>query len=121
MAIGLAGGLEWQMALALWLAMVARSVPSVIYVRARLQLIKQKPAKVNAAITIHFIALAAIIGLIALTWLPALAIVGYAVMLVRTIGGLSKWRRDITAKKLGFIEMGLGLLTVACIAIGFTL
>lgn len=120
-AISIAGGLTWPVALALWVAMVARSVPSVLYIRARLRLVKGRPGSITNALVANTVALIVVGLLIAASLLPATALYAFVVLWLRAVGGLSRFRRTITATTLGFIEMGLGALTVGCIAIGFYL
>ncbi|MCO5183096.1 MAG: YwiC-like family protein [Anaerolineae bacterium] len=120
-AISIAGGLTWAIALALWAAMVARSVPSVLYIRARLRLVKGKPVSIAPALAASTVALIVVGMLVTANLLPATTLVAFIVLWLRTGGGLSRFRRDVTARTLGLIEMGLGAFTIACITIGFYL
>lgn len=118
-AIPLAGGWTWPTALALWCVMIARSVPAVLYVRARLRLVKGKPAQVGLALLAQ---LGGLLGVALLVWwglLPWTAVVALLILLGRAASGLSRWRRPLSTKALGFVETGLGLLTAVLVAVGF--
>jgi hypothetical protein len=119
MGIGVAGGLSWSVAVALWVAMIARGVPSVMYIRARLRVAKNKPVTIAPAVIAHVVALAAVTLLVTVNLLPDSAVVAYVILLLRAVGGLSRWHRPIPAKTIGIIEMILGFLTVFLIAVGF--
>lgn len=119
--ITLAGGWQPDPALALWIIVVARAIPSVLYVRARLRLERGQtapigPALVTQAAGIAFVALLALAGLT--HWLAVLAL---TLLLARAAYGLSSYRRRVPAKIVGFQEIGYGLLTVLLVALGYGL
>lgn len=124
-AIGLAGGMTWQPALGLWGFMITRSVPTVIFVRARLRLDKGKEGgageNVSATIAIHVLGVAAAVALVRVGWLPWAAVLAAVILLGRAILGLSdrRWRASVQA--LGFLEVGFGVLSAIIVAIGFWL
>lgn len=119
--IALAGGWPPAPALALWGAMAARSVPAVLYVRARLRLAKSKPAAASPAILAHVLALALVLSLAWLRLLPALAVVPFILLLLRALLGLSPWRLALRTQTLGWLEVLFGFLTVLLIAAGYWL
>lgn len=117
--IALAGGFDLGPALALWAVMIARSAPAVLYIRARLRLIKDKPAQSGLAITAHALALAVVCLLIWAGALPWTAAPALGLLLLRAVWGLSRFRRPLSVKALGFLETGFGLATVLLIASGY--
>jgi hypothetical protein len=124
-AITLAGGLTWLPALALWGFMIARSVPAVLFIRARLRLDKGKSAgqgdSIPGAILAHVLAIAGVTGLVLPGWLPWTAALAAVVLLGRAIWGLSAYRWRSSVKALGFLETGFGILAVIIVALGFYL
>lgn len=117
--IALAGGWNYPEALCLMGAITARSVPSIMYIRSRIRLDRGKATKTSGAIAAHIIAFLLICLMVGLNYLPVLSLLPFAVLLLRSIIGLSRFRRPINIKTIGFIEIGLGILTVSCIALGF--
>ena len=111
---------QWSLApaLALWAVMAARALPSIMYVRARLRLEKGKPADTGWVIAAHVLALVLVLGLVWLTYLPALALAALLTLLLRATLCLSRYRRPLTTKAIGFIELGLGALTVLAVYLG---
>lgn len=118
-AITLADGMAWTPSLALWGAMIARSVPAVLFVRARLRLDKGKEVAPNGAIAAHVIGLLAVAAMVWVGWLPWTAALALAILLGRCIWGLSDYRWRSSVKQLGFLETFFGFLTVFLIAAGF--
>lgn len=118
-AIGLAGGLGPVVAGALAVAIIARAVPTVLYVRARLRLNRGRAHAATTAIAAQATALTGIAALVGLGWLPPPAVVGYLVLLARAAFGLSPARRPITPQRLGILELLYGALTVVGVAAGF--
>jgi len=122
-AMALADGWSWQPALGLWGFIIARAVPAVLFIRARLRLDKGKEAAAGeslpAVFAAHALAVAGVAGLAWLGWLPWLAVVAAVGLLVRAVWGLSAWRWRSSVVALGFLETGFGLLAVLLVAIGF--
>jgi hypothetical protein len=118
-SIAIAGGWSLVGALGLWAIIVARAVPSVLYVRARLWLEKDKPIPAMPVWITSTLAVLAMIVLWLAGFVPVLAVVAMGILLVRAVYGLSKYRRPVPAKIIGFQELGLGLLTVILAAVGY--
>jgi hypothetical protein len=118
-AIALAAGWDLAPALALWAVMIARSVPAVLYVRARLRLAKGKEAQSGPAMGAHMLALVAVALLVILRLSPPTAVLAFLILLLRAAIGLSPYRRDYPPMTLGWIETGIGLMTVLIIAVGY--
>lgn len=117
-AIAFCGGWPRPLAFALWMIVAARSVPTVLYLRARLRLLRQKPASAGIAIAAHMIAALVII---VLTWkklAPWLGVLAMGVLLLRAFVGLLSTKR-ITPQRLGLGELLFGLFTVLAVAIGY--
>lgn len=110
-AMALAGGKPAAMALALWLLMIARGIPAILYVRSALH---RRAAFARLA---HVIALGVVAGLWFVHAAPLTAIVAMTLLLARTfipVGGLR-------AQTIGFREIGYGAATVLLIAAGYRL
>lgn len=120
-AIALAGGESATLAFGLWAVLAARAAPSIIYVRERLRLEKGKPAARGWVLASSGLALAAIALLAWQDVVPALAAVAIAILLARAAYGVSPWRRPARPQKIGFLELGFGLLTVLLTAVGVAL
>jgi hypothetical protein len=118
-ALALAGGWPAGVAAALWALLALKAVTSVVYVRARVRLDRGQPASVETAVAAQAGALA---GSAALAWLgtaPLLAVVAFAVLLLRAGRGLSARRRALRTRDIGFRELAYGLLVAALIATGY--
>jgi len=117
-AIALSHGWELVPALALWGALAARSVTSVLYVRARLRLEYGKPAPLVGVAVAHGLGAVALAGLIVAGTLHGLSLVAFALLTVRAALGLSHWRKPAAAKTIGFREIAFGLVYAALTAWG---
>ncbi len=117
-AIALASNWTMLSALVLWVVMVARAVPSILYVRARLRLDRGNPHLPSLVTAAHIVALLITAWLVWRTWLPPLTIVVMGLLLARAVLGLSRYRRPVPIKVIGFAELGWGLLTVLVVAFG---
>ncbi len=120
-SIALAASWELPPAFALWVVMIARSVPAVLYVRARLRLAKGQPARQAPVIGAHMLALVVIAALIILGLAPPTALLAFLILLLRASLGLSPYRRSYNPMTLGWIETATGLFAVLLIAIGYWL
>ncbi len=118
-SIALAAGWDLAPAFALWAVMIARSVPAVLYIRARLRLAKGKQAQSAPAMGAHMLALVVITLLVILRLVPSTAVLAFLFLLLRAAIGLSPYRRDFPTMTLGWIETGTGLMTVFIIAVGY--
>ena len=118
-AIALAAGWTVQAALVLWVLLVLRLIPAVLYVRARLRLEREKPYDALASNTAHGAAVLAGGGLAGVGLAPWLSVVGLGVLLVRANVGLSRYHRPATAKVIGFSEVAYGSLFVLLTAVGY--
>ncbi|RME98157.1 MAG: prenyltransferase [Chloroflexi bacterium] len=120
-AAAMAAGWSAGPALALWVILFARTVGSVVYVRARLRLERgQKIRRLPVTLT-HLLAALIIAGLAVAGLAPWLAVAALLVLLGRSLFGLSAQRRVVKPKIVGFQEMAYGLLTVLLTTIGYFL
>ncbi len=117
-AIAIAGGWRAAPALALWGVLAARTVPSIVYVRARLRLGRGAPADVGGSLVAHVAAIALVLALAWLRLAPWLAVAVMAVLATRAAWGLSPWRPNLKVWQLGLTEIAFGLLTVLAVAAG---
>ncbi len=118
-AVALAGAGSWRLAVALWAVVTARSLSSVLYVRARLRLERGEPARTGLALVAHVLGLFAVACMVAAGWLPALALLAMALLLVRAGLGLSRLRRRVSARAVGLSEIGWGIAVIVIVAVGF--
>lgn len=106
-------------ALLLWAVLIARALPSILYVRARLRLDKGLPSQPWPALFSHGIALTAAGMAVWQLQLPPLALLVYGLLALRCVEGLSAQRRPLAVRAIGFLEMGLGLLLVLVVGLGW--
>jgi hypothetical protein len=120
-AIALASGWDPAAAWPLWALMAARSVPSVLYVRARLLLARRGSRPTAAVHAAHLAALAAGTSLALAGRAPRLAVVALAALSLRSVHGLSPRRRPVRPQVVGLQEVAHGAFFVAAIAAGYAL
>lgn len=118
-SIALAGGWQVAPALALWGVLVARAIPSILFVRSRIRLDRDRPHQPLLALGTHGLALLAVGWLSGLGWLPTITLGVFILLLLRAIWGLSPYRRAVPIKVIGFSELAWGLLTVLTVAVGW--
>jgi hypothetical protein len=113
----------WDMApaLGLWLALAVRGLTSVLYVRSRLRLERDKPAMRGAALASHAVGLAALSGAALSNLLPWTAPAAMAILTARAAFGLSSVRKPRPPKVIGMLEMVYGLGFVLIVAVGYAL
>jgi hypothetical protein len=119
-AIVLASG-RWEAgpAFALWAVLVARAVPSIIYVRARLRLERGETIDRSPALITHLAGLGLVGTLVVARLLPVLAIAAMALLCIRSAWGLSPWRRPSRAPIIGIQEIAAGLATILLVTAGY--
>lgn len=118
-AIALLDGWLMLPAFMLWIVLVARSIPSILYVRSRLKLERSKPTTPMTAWAAH-IAAAIVMFLLALVnELPWLAVLGIAILTARAMVGLSNLRKPRRVAVIGIQEMLYGFSYVAIAAAGY--
>lgn len=120
-AVALLGGWGVLEAFALWALLAARIVGSILYVRARLKLEHGKPAPMMPALLADDLALLSLIALVLMGLLPPTVLAGMAVLMARSVIGLSKLRKPTAVKWIGLREVFYGVLFVLLAAVGFWL
>lgn len=118
-SIALAGGWALTPALALSAIIIARALPTVFYVRARLKLEKGQPTTTAVSAGLHMLA---VIIVALLAWgqlVPLLSVLAALILLLRAVYGLSRFRRSVKTRVIGIQEIVFGLITVTMAAIGF--
>lgn len=111
-SIAIAGGMRIVPALALSGIVIARSIPSIVYVRTLVQRAHGNTASSTPAIALHALAIPAV-ALVA----PPLATVAIAVLFVRAVWGLA--HQPPRAQTLGWREISWGLVTVVLSATAY--
>lgn len=119
--VALAGGAAVGTALALWAIMAGRSIPSILYVRARLRLEKGKSFALAPVAIANVLAVGGVSTLAVAGLAPVLAVVALTILLIRAMHGLSARRWRARVQTLGFLELGLGALTVLLTVGGYAL
>jgi hypothetical protein len=119
--IALAGNTSTQTAFALWVILTARDLPSILYVRARLRLEKDKPFSWTLVFLANMIAVLTVLVLVLLDLAPLLALLALIILFARAMYGLSPYRRRVRTQTIGFLEMTYGLLVVIATALGYAL
>lgn len=119
--IALAAGWSMIPALALWVLTAARAVSSILYVRDRLRLERGKPHRRGVTLAVHVAALGIVGALVAAGLLPWTSAAVFVVLPARAAYGLSRFRRSLAPKFIGFQELGYGALLIAATALGFAL
>lgn len=114
-------GWDYLTAFILWSALAVRSVGAILYVRSRIKLTFNRATKPAMVWGVHILALLWMMGLVAIGQLHALVLFPFVVLLLRALKGLSRYRRDVPIKVIGFSELAYGLLTVLFIAASFWL
>jgi hypothetical protein len=119
--VAMAGGWPLLPALGLWALLAARTVPAIVYVRARLRLERGQdvglaPVGVSHGLALAGVAAAAAAGAVA--WLVALP---YAVLALRAGLGVSSRRVSVPARVIGFREIGYGVMVAVVVAVAVRL
>jgi len=117
-AIALAGHWPRPAAFGLWAILAARTVPAILYLRARLRFLHGKPASTRGAIIAHLLAILIVIGLAAVAILPFLAVAALIILLLRALIGFTRLDKRVTARKLGIRELSFGAMTVFAVVLG---
>jgi len=118
-AIALSGGWSSTAAFALWTIMIARAVPSIVYVRTCLKRLHGRKASNYSAVIAHALALWLAVCLVVMRAAPRLTILALTLLSIRAVIGVLVPMR-VTAKQLGFSEIGFGAATVIVVVVGFT-
>jgi hypothetical protein len=118
-SLALAGDEAAGTALALWAILTARDAPSILYVRARLRLEKEKPYSLALVLAANALGVITVLALAVAGLAPALAVVALIILAARAAYGLSPYRRRVRTQTIGVMEIGYGLMTALLTAIGY--
>lgn len=118
-SLALAGGLGYLMAAVLWITMLARLIPSVLYVRSRLRLEKGKEYNAAVPLAAHIAGLAVVTYFWYLGLGSVLVVAMAAFLLGRSALGLTSYRGKLTAKQLGVREVIYGIVYAAAVVAGY--
>jgi YwiC-like protein len=117
-SIALADGWSRPIAFGLWAILIARVVPTILYVRARLKMLHGHDASMPMVILMHTLALCVAVVLAWTKFSPALSAVALLILLVRALYGFSRYDQATTARQIGIRELGFGAMIVGMIALG---
>jgi hypothetical protein len=117
-------------ALALWIVNALYFGGTVFYIKLKVRQQPRLPApdrvserlvKAKACLTYQSIALTILIGLVALTSLPALALLAFIPMTLKVLIGATRWqdRKSLSLPKLGVIELVHAALFAVLIIVAF--
>lgn len=117
-ACGIAGGLDTGPAFVLWLLMLGRAVPSILYVRARIRIARGDAANRLPALASATAAFLTPVFLLTRGDGSQLAVLAFCLLLARAVIGLRVPGRAVRIQTIGFGEFVWGLLTVVFLAFG---
>jgi hypothetical protein len=117
--IALAGGFGLLAAALLWLLPALRVTLSILFVRARLRLDRGQATRVDDVLDAHVAAVVVLFGLAAGGWLPGLAAVAFLLLGLHAMLQLLRSHGRTTARRLGVVELSLGVLFVMMTAVGY--
>jgi len=120
-SIALAGGWPLPAAFGLWAILASRVVPTILYVRARLQLKHGETPSLSPVFISHVCALGIVVALALMKVAPLLAVVALLVLLLRAAFGFSETAQRASAKRIGIGELAYGAMTVLAVAAGHIL
>lgn len=120
-SIALADNWPPAAAFGLWAMLAARVIPTILYVRARLQLKHGETPRLSPVIITHVCALAVVAALASMKVASLLALAALLILLLRALSGFSETTQTTTAKQIGIREIAYGAMTVSAIAAGHLL
>lgn len=120
-SVVLASGHSYLFAGAMWLTMLARLIPSIVYVRNRLRLEKGKDYSTTWPLAVHLTAVVVLAGFVYFGFGSILTLFVSAFLLARSVSGLSESRKIQTAKQLGVREVIYGVVYALSVIVGFYL
>jgi hypothetical protein len=100
--------------------LLSRSLPTIVYIHAKVMEMKNKPYKELPTHIINITFLLLIFFLISNNMLPQLTIAGPIIMLIRAVIGFSKFNFTKTVMLIGLAEFTYGVIIVVINAIALT-
>lgn len=116
-AMALADGWTLSAALGLWLILLTRSIPSILYARTMVRRLHGETVSGAPALTVHAAGVAAVGAAGAAGIVPLVVLAAPLLLLVRAALGLS--RGTIPARRLGWGEIAFGLAVVGIAALAY--
>jgi hypothetical protein len=112
---------DWTLAAAmgLWLVIGVKGITSVLYVRSRLRLERNKPALVSWTLTAHTVGLGVLLIAVGNGLLPSTVLAAMFILILRAGVGLSSLRKVRPPKIIGMQELGYGFGYVLLTAVGY--
>lgn len=112
---------DWDMdkSLLVWLVLLGRNIPSILYVRVRLRLERAKEPSLVPAWLSHIVAIVIIAGLIGAGYVPAGVILAIIILTGRALWGISQYRKPVKPIHVGVGEIIFGLLYVIIMGIAY--
>lgn len=107
--------------LAVWALLAAKAVATVLYVRTRMRHDRGQKPDPTAAVAAHALALPLASALAVARCAPWLAVAAFALLLARTLHGLSRFHRPVRPQVVGIQEMAYGFAFVLIAALGYAL
>jgi hypothetical protein len=117
--IVLAAGWSLPIALSVWVIMITRIVPSILFVRAMLRINRGIDISGAKVILSHIIGLLIVIAIFLKGFGPALACAASLILLIRAGHGISAYSIQTTAKVIGIREVVYGSLMTIALAVGY--
>ncbi|QPC84416.1 YwiC-like family protein [Phototrophicus methaneseepsis] len=105
-------------AFALWGLLLARTIPSIIYVRARLRRQRGQTIALSPTIGLHGLALLLVALLAGFSLLPWLSVPAIGILMGRAWYGLQNTQK-VRASRIGMAEMAYGLLVIGLTVLGY--
>ena len=114
-----AAGWGMDVALAAWGLVAARTLASILYVRARLLCDRGLPCERTVVLAVHGLAVAVALALAASARGPWLAVAAFVLLAARAAHGLSRFHRPARPQAVGFAELAFGIAFTFAVAIGY--
>lgn len=115
--IALAAGWGLVPALGLWALLAARTVPTIVYVRARLRLERGHVVATHWVWGTHLVAVAGVAMAVMLGDLAWFALAPFVWLTLRAAVGVSRVRVSVPAKVVGFRELAFGVVAAVVVAL----
>lgn len=116
-AIMLLGGKDLTPAFIIWGLLIARTIPAILYVRARLRIETNRAWQALPVIVSHAVALLAVVALTVSGLATIWATLALLILTGRALLGISPYRQPARPAQIGVREMILGFLTAGLYAI----
>jgi hypothetical protein len=118
-AVAIAGGWGWSAAWVLWILITARAIPSVFYVRSRLQHSGGRRAPRLGVAALHVVSIAVVAWLATMGLAPMMTVGALVVLAVRAAWGLRGQYTEVRVTRLGVLEVLYGVIYVSSTVAGY--